>query len=773
VTKIAQLALIAVILTFVGAASYISVLIFDRQAVLAKVSRYNMQWSASQAIIELTRLQQVVASTAIPGARVDAGEARLRYDILVNRMSLLRGGEFFLFLQQDHALLQAADEARKAIHDIEPLINLVDVGDNASRILERLAPFTSKFISIAASANRFGGEQVAKYQSELLTLHWMFSAMVIGLILCGIALIGFLIWHNGLLREAHARLRKATDQLRETSVSRAFLDAALNNMSQGLCVFDAKQRLIVSNPQFSSAIGLPQAAARPGSNLDSLIEIAARDDLPDALHLLKSHRNRIDANKATSDFEVLPSDRFISVSHQPMAGGGWVATFEDVTERKRNEARIEHMAKHDALTGLPNRLRFREEIERAVKHLRRKDDSIAVLCLDLDHFKSVNDTLGHPIGDGLLCAVSDRLRSSIRPKDTPARLGGDEFAIVQIADNQPMAAVELGESLVKALSEPYLIDDHQVIIGASVGIAFSRDMNVDPDALLKNADLALYSAKSGGRGNHKLFEPKMAERAKTRRQLELDLHNALAEEEFELAYQPLINVRTGGIVTLEALLRWHHPVRGLLQPNEFIAVAEEIGLTDHIGEWVLKTACREALAWPGDVRIAVNVSPMQFKTKRLVHAVKNALNASGLNPQRLELEITESVLLLDTDATLATLNELRRIGVSIAMDDFGTGFSSLSCLKNFPFDKITIDKSFVRDMTHRDHSHAIVRAVTSLGKGLGMVTTAEGVETHEQLEHVRAEGCLEAQGFLFSRPLSAEQVLALFRTMIEDVNTAA
>jgi diguanylate cyclase (GGDEF)-like protein len=772
VIRIAQLALIAVILTFVGAASYISVLIFDRQAVLAKVSRYNVQWSASQAIIELTRLREVVASTVIPGSRIDPREARLRYDILVNRMSLLHGGEFLLFLQQDDALLSTADDARKAISDIEPLIDSVDVGNNASHILDRLSPFTSKFIGIAAAANRFGEELVARDQSELLTLHWIFSAMVIGLILCGIALIGFLIWHNGLF-EAHARLRKTTDELRETSVSRAFLDAALNNMSQGLCMFDTKQNLIVCNPQFSTVIGLPPGASRPGSNLDSLIKMAATHKLPDALHLLKCHRRRIAASEATSDFEILPDDRVISVSHQPMAGGGWVATFEDVTERKRNEARIEHMAKHDPLTGLPNRLRFREEIENAVKHLRRKGDSIAVLCLDLDHFKSVNDTLGHPIGDALLCAVSDRLRSSLRAKDTPARLGGDEFAIIQIADNQPMAAVELGESLVKTLSQPYLIDDHQVIIGVSVGVAFSNDMNVDPDILLKNADLALYSAKSGGRGNHRLFEQEMDERAQTRRRLELDLHNALAKEEFELAYQPLINVRTGSIVALEALLRWHHPVRGLVLPDDFIPIAEEIGLTDHIGAWVLNTACREALTWPGDVRIAVNVSPVQFKTKRLVQTVKNALNASGLNPQRLELEITESVLLLDTEATLATLNELRRIGVTIAMDDFGTGFSSLNCLKNFPFDKIKIDKSFVRDMANRDGSHAIVRAVTSLGKSLGMVTTAEGVETHEQFEYVRAEGCMEAQGFLFSHPLPAERVVALFRTMIEGVNTAA
>jgi len=457
-----------------------------------------------------------------------------------------------------------------------------------------------------------------------------------------------------------------------------------------------------------------------------------------------------------------------------MADGGWVATFEDVTERKRNEARIEHMASHDALTGLPNRIRFRQQIETAVTHMRHEGDGIAVLCIDLDNFKKINDTLGHPIGDALLCDVAERLRAGLRVKDTPARLGGDEFAIVQIAGDQPMAADALAERLVKLLSAPYSIHGHQIVIGASIGIAHAPEgESVDPDLLLKSADLALYSAKASGRGTHRVFEPQMDARAQSRRLLELGLHKALANGEFELAYQPFVDLRTGTFTGCEALLRWRHPERGMVSPGEFIELAEEIGLTDRIGEWVLMTACCEATAWPESVKVAVNVSPVQFKNKRLVQAVTRALNASGLSPLRLEIEITESVLLLDTGETLSILHELRGLGVTIAMDDFGTGYSSLSYLKSFPFDKIKIDQSFVRDMLDREDSLAIVRAVTSLGKTLGMVTIAEGVETQEQLEQVRAEGCIEAQGYLLSRPIPAAQALALLNASCGRISVAA
>jgi diguanylate cyclase (GGDEF)-like protein len=766
--------MVAVVLAFVGAASYISFVILQRQAALSQVSRYNIQWSASQAVVELTRLQQAIAMSAMPNSLVDEDEPRLRYDILVSRTHLLDEGEFQRLLAHDATLKATIAQTKQAIADVAPLIDSVSKPDTANQALERLLPLTAKFISLAAAANRFGGEEVAKIQADLSNLYTLFSGLVAGLIVCGIALIVFLFRHNALLRQAHAFLRKATEELRETSVSRAFLDAALNNMSQGLCMFDAQQKLIVCNPQFSDVTGLAQGVARPGTNLQALIDIAERSDLPRAARLLRGQQARLEGGQSSVAVEVLSDETSISVAHEPMADGGWVATFEDVTERKRNEARLQHMAHHDALTGLPNRVRFREEIVTAIKHRRHDGDGAAVLCIDLDNFNKVNDTLGHPIGDALLRDVAERLRAGLRVKDTAARLGGDEFAIVQIAADQPMAADALAERLVKSLSAPYSIGGHQIVIGATIGIAHAPDgESVDPDFLMKNADLALYSAKASGRGTHKVFEPHMDTHAQYRRLLELDLRKALANDEFELAYQPYVNVASGRFAGCEALLRWRHPERGMVSPGEFIGLAEEMGLTDPIGEWVLMTACRDAVGWPEDVKVAVNVSPVQFKNKRLVPAVMRALNVSGLSPLRLEVEITESVLLLDTGETLSILHQLRALGVTIAMDDFGTGYSSLSYLKSFPFDKIKIDQSFVRDMLDREESLAIVRAVASLGKTLDMVTIAEGVETQAQLDQVAAEGCVEAQGYLISRPIPAAQAQALLSNAIGRISAAA
>ena len=429
----------------------------------------------------------------------------------------------------------------------------------------------------------------------------------------------------------------------------------------------------------------------------------------------------------------------------------------DITEQRRAEARIAHMAHHDALTDLPNRVLFREKLETTLG-VNRSPDGLAVLCLDLDNFKNVNDTLGHPVGDKLLRAAAERLRSVVREGDLVARLGGDEFAIILGRIERPQQAGALAACLVEAVGAPYEIDGHSVIIGASVGIATAPGDGRASDQLLRNADMALYRAKKEGRGTFRFFEAAMDAQLQARRALELDLRKALPAGEFELHYQPLVDTATEQACGCEALLRWRHPERGLIAPGEFIPLAEEIGLIVPIGEWVLHEACAQATTWPPHIKIAVNLSPTQFRSGNLVETVRSALDASGLPADRLELEITETVLLHENEANLAVLRQLRGLGVHISMDDFGTGYSSLSYLRSFPFDKIKIDQSFVRGLGEDTDCLAIVRAVTGLGRNLGMTTTAEGVETVEQMDRLRAEGCTEVQGYLFSCPIPASQL---------------
>jgi diguanylate cyclase (GGDEF)-like protein len=419
------------------------------------------------------------------------------------------------------------------------------------------------------------------------------------------------------------------------------------------------------------------------------------------------------------------------------------------------------LAHHDALTGLANRVQLHEHIERCLKQVERGEE-FSLLCLDLDRFKEINDTLGHSVGDALLCAVSRRLRELVRDDDLVSRTGGDEFSIVQCATGQPMAAAAaLAARVVEALSVPFDLGDHHVVIGASVGAAIAPSDGSDADQLLKNADLAMYRAKDFGGGGFHFFESQMDARAQGRRTLELELRKAITAGEFEVFYQPIVNLAENQIGAFEALLRWNHPTRGVVSPNEFIPLAEETGLIVEIGEWVIRQACAEAIRWPSDLLVAVNVSPVQFRTGNLVAVVISALAASGLRPNRLELEITESVLMYNNDVTLAMLHQLRNLGVRISMDDFGTGYSSLSYLRSFPFDKIKIDRSFVRDLAENPNSIAIIRAVVGLGQSFGMITTAEGVETQEQLDQMCAEGCNQVQGYFYSEPMPAREISQL------------
>ncbi|MDA9503607.1 diguanylate cyclase [Bradyrhizobium sp. CCBAU 11386] len=535
------------------------------------------------------------------------------------------------------------------------------------------------------------------------------------------------------------------------------LDTALENMSQGLCMFDADGKIMLFNERYAAMLRRTDIALAGRLLVDVLREEQAKGQWQgDADEFFA--RLVADAREGRTTSQIVNRfGRSIRVVNQPMQGGGWVATFEDITEWLAAQAKISHMARHDALTGLPNRVLFHEQLEQGLRRA-GSGDQLAVLCLDLDHFKDINDSLGHPIGDALLKEVGRRLKATVGESDTVARLGGDEFAVVQIGRSEEAAARSLAGRLVEVISAPYEIDDHQIVIGVSIGISLSPQDGSDPDELLKNADLALYRAKADGRGTYRFFETGMDARAQARRLLEMDLRAALQRDEFQLYYQPIRDVASGRVVAFEALLRWNHPQRGLIAPINFIPLAEETGLIVQLGEFVLRSACTDAATWPDDIDVAVNLSPVQFKNPNLIASVTAALTASGLAARRLELEITESVLLQNSEATLTTLHELRAMGVRISLDDFGTGYSSLSYLRSFPFDKIKIDRSFVSELATREDSMAIIRAVTGLGRSLGIVTTAEGVENDAQLELLRREGCTQAQGYLFSKPRPASDV---------------
>jgi diguanylate cyclase (GGDEF)-like protein/PAS domain S-box-containing protein len=440
---------------------------------------------------------------------------------------------------------------------------------------------------------------------------------------------------------------------------------------------------------------------------------------------------------------------------------GYLVAVVDITERRKAEARIAHMAHHDGLTNLPNRDFYQHHLRQALERARPGNKRVAVLCVDLDLFKNVNDSFGHPMGDRLLKQVSERLSSEVRGDNLAARLGGDEFAIVLASDVSPNEASDFADRLIEVLSAGYDIDGTEIVVGASIGIALSPGDGATSEELMRNADMALYRAKSDGGGVHRFFEKEMDRQAQKRRDLERDLRRAFANGEFELHYQPLVDIAAERISGFESLLRWRHPEKGMISPAEFVPVAEDIGLIVSLGEWVLREACSEAVKWPADIKVAVNLSPVQFRGRNLVQAVISALAHSGLSPRRLELEITESVFLAETEANLAILHQLRELGVSISMDDFGTGYSSLSYLRSFPFDKIKIDRSFVKDLAQRSDCVAIVRAISGLGRSLNITTTAEGVETIDQLDWLRAEGCNEVQGFLFSAARPAGEIAAL------------
>jgi diguanylate cyclase (GGDEF)-like protein len=541
------------------------------------------------------------------------------------------------------------------------------------------------------------------------------------------------------------------------------LDMAVNNMTHGLLLFDARQRLVLVNDRYIEMFEVARDVVKPGCTLRQLIQHRKETGTfhGDVEQYCTSFVDNLQEGTTTRATINAAAGRIVQLLYHPLSDGGWVTTLEDITERRRSEERIAHMAHYDPLTELPNRLLFRERLAQALQQIDR-DLQIAVLYIDIDGFKTVNDSLGHSVGDELLKGIAGRLSACIGDSGLVARLGGDEFAILQTAVRSKSDVMELVERIYQTIREPFDCMGHQLMTDASIGIALASAADSDLEQLVKNADLAMYDAKAAGRRTHRFFDPSLEARAKSRHLLELDLRQAVAEQAFEIHYQPILDLRSGEIAACEALLRWRHPERGFVSPAEFIPVAEDIGVIDEIGEWVLNAACAEAASWPSSVNIAVNVSPTQFRSRTLALKVAAALARSGLSPERLELEVTEAVLIRDHEAAAETQGQLRALGVSIALDDFGTGYSSLSYLHRFHFDKIKIDRSFISDLSEAK-SRSILRAALGIAAAQNVITTAEGVETEEQRRLLIDLGCTQMQGFLFSPARPASGIRALLR----------
>ena len=619
--------------------------------------------------------------------------------------------------------------------------------------------------STKTDPSQFVADLVAEFDNRSTDMHELADGRIINVRRKETASGGGVVTHEDVTERQKllAQLERNNTLLSERT---SRLQTIIDNFPGGLTFLDGDLRIVFCNEKAKELLDLPDSLFADGPpSMEDLFRYNAQrgeygpgdveEHVANRMAIVRSSPNGQEHERMRPDGTVL------DVRSVPLESGGFIATYLDITERRRSEAKIAHMALHDSLTGLANRMLLNEQLEQALARVKR-GEMVAMHLLDLDHFKHVNDTLGHPAGDKLLKDVAARLRALARETDTIARMGGDEFAILQVAIGQPADATLLAQRVIQSVSEPYELEGRQVVIGTSVGIAIGPADGLTSEQLMRNADLALYRAKGDGRGTYRFFEPEMNAQMQQRRGMEYDLRKALGAGEFELHYQPVVHLESNKISGFEALVRWHHPQKGMIAPDQFIRLAEEIGFIVPLGEWILRDACATAAKWPSHLRVSVNLSPAQFKNSGLVQVVVGALAASGLAPERLELEITETALLDDSEATIAMLYRLRELGVRIAMDDFGTGYSSLAYLQSFPFDRIKIDRSFIRDIAESNGSINIVRAVAALAKGLGMETTAEGVETNEQRETLKTEGCTEMQGFLFSRARPADELERLF-----------
>ena len=576
------------------------------------------------------------------------------------------------------------------------------------------------------------------------------------------------------LARALGALRENTDEAdahkKEIDQLNGWFEIALNNMARGLSMFDAEQRLIVCNRMYRDIFDLPERLTRRGTTLPDIVRYHVKretgsdtpEDVEKERNWIEYHVSELARGRTFSDTRHLKNGRIVLVTNQPMPQGGWVDLQEDITEKCYAEQKITWLARHDTLTEIANRFHFREVLDSWFKGI-QPDAGFALLWIDLDHFKAVNDTLGHPTGDALLKSVAKRLREILRGPDVVAKLGGDEFAIIQSGVSTEAQAAKLAKRVLRTIGEPHHVLGRKVRVGASIGIVLAPTQGRDADELLKNADLALYRAKASGRGSYACFKSDVDQQMVQRWSLEADLRSAIAEQQLELYYQPIVELRRNEVAGFEALMRWHHPVLGSVPPSTFIPLAEQTGLIVEMGAWALKQACQEAATWPDHIKVTVNLSSVQFEHGDLLKDVKEALSFSGLRSDRLELEITESVLLRDNPETHKLLHKLRSLGVKFALDDFGTAYASLSYLRSFPFDKIKIDRAFIADLDNpkRKDCIAIIHAVAGLAKQMQMSTVAEGVETLDQLDSVTVAGCEEVQGFYFSKPVPANEIQAV------------
>jgi diguanylate cyclase (GGDEF)-like protein len=762
-----QRLLTVVVCAFVAGVIYISVVIADRQTALQRVSRYNAAWTVSQAMTEFLRLENVLKGYTQSTGEFE--ELMLRLDIMFSRIDTFQEGvseaedkrSLRQFVRNEPKNEAALAMLKQSLISLDAVIGIEGEKLDSSKALRLLLPVDPEMTALAARASAFGAERVAEDKSELSRLHLVFTGLACGLILCSIVLIVLLLMQNKALAKASGRLGVSASRLETASKQLALqnqrFDAALNSMSQALCTCNAMGQVVVSNERFAKLAGvsivgsgvvLEELLGGNGSSSTSGLNALYQYQLP----LIHQHQ------RGTFTLD-LPDGRSFSVFHEPLADGGWLATYAEVSERRRAEAEIFHMAHHDSLTKLPNRVFLHQKLVEQFARVEPSNAYTTILLLDLDGFKEVNDTVGHSAGDDVLKEVAGRLVASVGDAGIVTRLGGDEFAVLITGETiSSETGSELAHLILSHLQEPYIVGGRQFVLGASIGVAHEQCSLSTPAELLKHADLAMYQGKARGKGQVVLFDPVIATALNSRKALESDLREAIGRGEMEVFYQPLLNTQTRQVEGYEALLRWRRGHKAFVSPAIFIPVAEEIGMISFLGDFVLREACQQATRWPPHINIAVNLSPVQFRDGNIVRDTLKILSETGLSPYRLELEITESIFLDATGATLDTLHELKQLGIRIALDDFGTGYSSLSYLSRFPFDKIKIDRAFIGDLGNANINTVIVELVVDLGKKLGIQTTAEGVETEGQLCKLKGLGCAQVQGFLFAAPKPASEL---------------